>query len=774
MLPVSNEYAQNILADNRDMPYRVAINGVMLDQTQIPNMTLNESMSGGNGIALGTANSAELSLTIREPMIGNFNGMLVEPESGLVLPDGSTEWIPLGKFWVTKTSTNNDYKTVKLSCSDGMYHLSSKYVSQLTYPAHIQDVVREIVYQANVEFIEPEVWPDLMVRVRPEGLSLRNAIGYAAGCCGCNARFNRYGQLELVWYQDTGVVIERGSQYMDGMTKLHDKPLAVDFAITGEVEKYKVIINEIDEKAGRITADDYSPLEGDYIFLTVNLNENYQLDRIEARTRIGTPVELTKVGGRVTKYRFVQPDSDVIVTAYPVWLNPDNLYYVHGDSIGNGSLSITLGPHGSSAMGPLFAEAEMVVLNPSAAEGYKLSYFETNPHVDVQFSHTDTQGFDYYAFRMPSFNVDVVAYFVPLGSEVMMMSRRSSAANVDPVTLTYTNPMIHEKMIPAIQGAVRGITYTPAKVKHRGNPAFQAGDIITVPDGDGVEHKVLIMQQTMSFGGGMNSEVTCPGQTADTANFNANGPLTTQIQQEVGKSNKALESKIKSQYDRKFEDATFSIEAEIAGLGATIDGLFTSVHDVEARIHNIETNMVTPTAFKTLQNTVTEQGKSITSLTDRVEKLEPLEEACEALGLTIVDLDDRVKALEDGTDPETDTRIELVEASVTDLKARVKTVETGLSDETAARKEAIAAIKQVPDGGTAGQVLMQTESGVAEWKTVEQKRTTGLNFSQWDNGHFSEIVDGDDTEHVYSVTFDAEGRPVTITDESGHELSITW
>lgn len=54
------------------------------------------------------------------------------------------------------------------------------------------------------------------------------------------------------------------------------------------------------------------------------------------------------------------------------------------------------------------------------------------------------------------------------------------------------------------------------------------------------------------------------------------------------------------------------------------------------------------------------------------------------------------------------------------------------------------------------------------------RKTTGLNFSEWDSGHFYERVDGDDTRYQYDVEFDGQGRPTKITDSDGHEMAIYW
>ena len=971
MLNVSNEYAQAILSDSRDMPYRVTINSETLDKTKVTSMQLNESVSGGNGLALGTANAAELTLTLREPELTNYNGMLVEPESGLVLPDGSTEWVPLGKFWVTKTTTSNNYKTVKLTCVDGMYHLSGDYNTALDYPAAIKAVVGEIVAQSGVEFIEPAVWPDVVVRVKPEKLTLRNALGYAAGCCGCNARFNREGKLEFVWYTDTGVTVELEQQYMDGLTKLHDKPLAVSFEVTGEKEKYECVVTYGEN--GRATATPSKGiLEGDTVTVSVRPDNKYMLASISAVDAFGAPVALTE-DAEGAGYTFIQPDSDVAVT---VAFKPDNEgpFKLTVRSSGNGTINYAISDLGHEEGGNYFDADEEVLLFLYPSGGYAVSGFSTIPSgisvtqvgadaegnptysfimpdsdvsvtahfreettytierivnsegfsatpgyilltnettggrsyhkgdiVSVNFARSAGYEFDHYEsnveltqidesefrFTMPAHNVSITAYFkeesdpnkvgkysflehpskalpptskpywavfykhdktvgpnaryylvwfdswsvssgtikmngyyycrganngrgyhhwddsvwsgngaanstlswafcigrnnedygliasnlnlhanstlifqkcdtaigttqhdwcyavgdvrdtdalsayacpdtysTPLpaanwmvlsgaqvykptedgdydqlvnlsGSYVVALYFDSvSVENVgqyfsnvecdyfkltfpggvttvvlyesggfggsftteescyiivpdpyyrsqyntaalreytcglmgantdilggglgfyrnstiicdcepaastfmfravrtiapDPVTLTYTNPMIYEKMVPAIQGVVQGFTYTPARVKHRGNPAFQAGDIISCPDKDGVYHTILIQQQTLNFGGGMNSEVSCPGQTSEAASFSSASPVSTQIKEEVNKSYNELGHELGANNSAALAAIYQAMSSMKASLQAVIDSMGDDVHAATEEVTGI-------------------------------------------------------------------------------------------------------------------------------------------------------------------------------------------
>lgn len=81
--------------------------------------------------------------------------------------------------------------------------------------------------------------------------------------------------------------------------------------------------------------------------------------------------------------------------------------------------------------------------------------------------------------------------------------------------LIYSNPFITEEMAQAIASKAFGLSYLPCNIKWRGNAAHQAGDALRVVDRDGVRHTVLIMSQTINFGGGMNGTISCPGETGE-------------------------------------------------------------------------------------------------------------------------------------------------------------------------------------------------------------------------------------------------------------------
>lgn len=53
------------------------------------------------------------------------------------------------------------------------------------------------------------------------------------------------------------------------------------------------------------------------------------------------------------------------------------------------------------------------------------------------------------------------------------------------------------------------------------------------------------------------------------------------------------------------------------------------------------------------------------------------------------------------------------------------------------------------------------------------RKPTEIDFSDWDNGSFSADFDGS-TSESWTVTFDAQDRPIKFTDSSGHETVVTW
>lgn len=95
------------------------------------------------------------------------------------------------------------------------------------------------------------------------------------------------------------------------------------------------------------------------------------------------------------------------------------------------------------------------------------------------------------------------------------------------------------------------------------------------------------------------------------------------------------------------------------------------------------------------------------------------------------------------------------------------------------------------NGGNIGQIVKSTTGFEFTYKTTAKKeigmkagnsgyldlyglrKTTALDFSDWDSGSFTETLDGDNVLR-YQVESDEGGRPVRIIDGDGHVTEITW
>lgn len=95
----------------------------------------------------------------------------------------------------------------------------------------------------------------------------------------------------------------------------------------------------------------------------------------------------------------------------------------------------------------------------------------------------------------------------------------SKGDGVNGSEINFENPFITSAMADALWTKVNNTTYTPCKVKWRGNPAVQAGDIVSVIDKNEVAHTVFVMAQQMVIGGGLNSTIECKGKSETTNNF---------------------------------------------------------------------------------------------------------------------------------------------------------------------------------------------------------------------------------------------------------------
>lgn len=107
--------------------------------------------------------------------------------------------------------------------------------------------------------------------------------------------------------------------------------------------------------------------------------------------------------------------------------------------------------------------------------------------------------------------------------------------------ISFDNPFMTQEILDEIFARIGVLSYTPAQLKWRGNPAVEAGDIVLVEDKNGSFKTVYVMEQTLKIGGGMYSEIKCYGDSEAAISFSTS-PTSQKIQQVYTKLQDAIKA----------------------------------------------------------------------------------------------------------------------------------------------------------------------------------------------------------------------------------------
>ena len=167
------------------------------------------------------AGSGKITFT---SIITTFNKLdKIYPEIGLLV-DGIYEWVKMGEYFINDIEIDRNRNTTTLDLMDGMFKLNREYVTDLTYPAEIRHVIKEICLKAGVKLANENMDISSMnyqVEKIPseKKMTFRDVLSLASQMLGMSCFFNREGKLEIKELTDSGIVITADSYFMHGLTK---------------------------------------------------------------------------------------------------------------------------------------------------------------------------------------------------------------------------------------------------------------------------------------------------------------------------------------------------------------------------------------------------------------------------------------------------------------------------------------------------------------------------------------------------------------------------
>ena len=147
----------------------------------------------------------------------------IYPEIGLLV-DGTYEWVKMGEYFINDIEIDRNRKTTELELMDGMFKLNREYVTDLTYPAEIRNVIKEICLKTGVTLANETMGiASMNNRIdkvpKDKKMTFRDVLGLSAQMLGMSCFFNREGKLEVKELTDSGIVITADSYFMHGLTK---------------------------------------------------------------------------------------------------------------------------------------------------------------------------------------------------------------------------------------------------------------------------------------------------------------------------------------------------------------------------------------------------------------------------------------------------------------------------------------------------------------------------------------------------------------------------
>ena len=167
------------------------------------------------------AGSGKITFT---SIITTFNKLdKIYPEIGLLV-DGTYEWVKMGEYFINDIEIDRNRNTTKLDLMDGMFKLNREYVTDLTFPAEIRQVVKEICLKTGIELANENMDITSMnyaIETKPKEkkMTFRDVLSLATQMLGMSCFFNREGKLEIKELTDSGIVITADNYFLHGLTR---------------------------------------------------------------------------------------------------------------------------------------------------------------------------------------------------------------------------------------------------------------------------------------------------------------------------------------------------------------------------------------------------------------------------------------------------------------------------------------------------------------------------------------------------------------------------
>lgn len=329
-------------APGREITSKVNFNGTTdLPASEIQVIVVTEQFGSSDGVTIGAAFSSSCKVTFYKQDNLPLNGAYFIPSVGIMV-GGEAQYVQKGKYYIPSDGVEDSGKLwATVTGYDRMAGLTEDYMPTITFPATPAQVLADVCKQASVT-LPAVTMPSIQIAAPYTG-TLRQQLGWLAGLIGCNAKFDATGNLVFCWYADSGLTIDRDTQYMDGLTLTTDDAFTIHSLLTGTdsnpisvgagkgittinpymtAEVAETVFAKIDGKTMRPCTVKWrgNPAveAGDIISVTGGSGENLTAYVMELKTQIkgGMSADLTCYGPSDTDYATPSPSEQKFKRMY--------------------------------------------------------------------------------------------------------------------------------------------------------------------------------------------------------------------------------------------------------------------------------------------------------------------------------------------------------------------------------------------------------------------------------------------------------------------------
>ena len=191
MYPASELFQRLIKNPMREFDTKVIINGVEHGSNEVVEWDIVETITESESYTIGNAIPTKFELKIYTQSIFPPNAEM-KPYIRLI----DTEWIPLGVFYVDSRK-ESEGGIWEFACYDKLMQANQPWKTELYLPASMFQVVEEICDVLEIQ-LAPDTSLMFEVPLVTHEFTMRQVLGYIAGCQGANAKINRNGELAFI------------------------------------------------------------------------------------------------------------------------------------------------------------------------------------------------------------------------------------------------------------------------------------------------------------------------------------------------------------------------------------------------------------------------------------------------------------------------------------------------------------------------------------------------------------------------------------------------